>query len=552
MTESRLIYMPLGGAGEVGMNMYIYGYGLPGQERLIVVDAGVTFSDDATSPGVELITPNFSWLLQRRNQIEAIFITHGHLDHAGALEFLAEELQVPIYVRPLTAEIVLAGIRRNDSFTDEMRTSEPYPSVCSAGPFHCSFLPVSHSIPESSGLVIDTPLGRIIHSGDFKLDVEPVVGEAFDAHMWREASTGQILALACDSTNAMIPETGHSESEVGPNLLYLFSRCRGTIFATTFASNIARLYQMAVAAGECGRKVVLLGRAMNKIVEAVATASILDGLPHVVSLAEARNLPRDGLVVLATGSQGESRAAMARLATGHRFRGITARAGDTVLYSSRTIPGNESRVASTLNGFSRLGVKVITDSRHVYHVSGHPNQPDLTEMHNLVSPELIIPLHGEHRHLAEHARLAEENGFNTVLASNGQMVDIIAGRIVKGESISPGRFYLDGTLFSRSAKFLKARARMAREGSVCVVAMVNKQKSRVRRLRVTSAGLALQDEPAFCQQLAAECCAATGSMRMRRKGAGKHLEATIRTFVHDYCRNSIGKMPVVHLVIVPD
>ena len=551
MTESRLIYMPLGGAGEIGMNMYVYGYGPRGQERIIVVDAGVTFSDDSTSPGVELITSNFTWLLQRRNRIEAIFITHGHLDHAGGLEFLAEELQVPIYVRPLTAEIVLSGIRRNDSFTDEMRTSEAYPSVCSAGPFQCSFLPVSHSIPESAGLVIDTPLGRIIHSGDFKLDVEPVVGEAFDAEMWKEASAGQVLALACDSTNAMIPDSGHSESEVGPNLSHLFSKCRGTIFATTFASNIARLYQMAVAAGECGRKVVLLGRAMNKIVDAAATTSILDKLPHVVSLAEARNLPPDGLVVLATGSQGETRAAMARLATGRKFRGIAARAGDTVLYSSRTIPGNETRVATTLNGFSRLGVKVITDSGHVYHVSGHPNQPDLTQMHNLVSPDLIIPLHGEHRHLAEHARLAEANGFAAVVASNGQMVDIMAGGIIKGESISPGRFYLDGKVFARSGKFLKARKRMAQEGLVCVAALVDNRGTRLRRVRVTSAGLALPDDE-FVSQLAAECFEAIGSRRWSRRGSGRALEKAIKAFVHEYCRNSIGKTPGIQLVVVPE
>ncbi|MBV6636464.1 MAG: ribonuclease J, partial [Mameliella sp.] len=445
MSDSRLIYLPLGGAGEIGMNCYVYGYGKPGEERLIVVDMGVTFPDMDTTPGVDLILPDITWLKENRNRIEALFITHAHEDHVGAVGHTFDALGVPIYARAFTANIARGKLAEYGVEGKAVRTASAWPETVKVGPFTVGFLPISHSIPESSALVIDTPAGRVIHTGDFKLDPTPLVGEAWDPALWEEVSKDGVKALVCDSTNVFSQHAGRSEATVGPAVEKLVSEARNMVVATTFASNVARVKTLAEAGDRAGRSICLLGRAMRRMIEAAVETGVLTGFPKVIGPEDAAQLPRENVMLLVTGSQGERRAASAQLARG-KYNGIELKEGDLFLFSSKTIPGNERDVIRIMNQLSEKGVDVVDDAMGDYHVSGHANRPDLETVQNLVKPQMVVPMHGEHRHLREHVKLAGQNGRAGVLAVNGMMLELSGNEPRVVEYIETGRTYLDGSV----------------------------------------------------------------------------------------------------------
>ncbi len=468
MAKDRLIYLPLGGAGEVGMNCYVYGYGPEGQERLIVADLGVTFPDMDTTPGVGLILPDIGWLVERRDRIEGIFVTHAHEDHVGALGHLWESLRAPIHARAFTAGIARMKLEECGISPETVMTVSTWPETVRAGPFNVGMLPVSHSIPESSALVIDTPAGRVLHTGDFKLDGTPVLGDPFDRSLWKEVAASGVRALVCDSTNVLSPNPGRSEASIVREVEDLMSASTGMVAVTTFASNLARLKTLAEAGHKAGRSVVLLGRAMRRMVGAARTAGVLERFPGVVDPEVAVDIPREHLLLLVTGSQGERRAATAKLSQG-KYLGFELKEGDTFLFSSKTIPGNERDVIRIMNRFSEKGVEVIGDATDRHHVSGHANGPDLEEMHALVDPEMVIPMHGEHRMLRSHASLAERGGRSAVVATNGVVVDISGSSPDVIERIELGRTYLDGSVLVDSQAFVvRDRIRMALNGHVYV------------------------------------------------------------------------------------
>ena len=393
----------------------------------------------------------------------------------GAVGHTWERLGAPIYARAFTANIARRKMSEHGYSDDSVTTVSKWPDTVQAGPFSVGFLPISHSIPESSALVIDSPEGRVMHTGDFKIDRTPVVGEPFDHDLWRAVSKDGVRALVCDSTNIFSPHAGRSEASVGPEIERLMREMTGMVVATTFASNIARLKTLAQAADRAGRSVCLLGRAMRRMTEAAVEVGILHDFPATISPEDALNVPRENLMLLVTGSQGERRAASAQLANG-KYMGLTMKEGDTFLFSSKTIPGNERGVIRIMNQFSEMGVDIIDDSSGLYHVSGHANRPDIEEMHDIVKPQIVIPMHGEHRHLREHVKIAEGKGLAGIVAVNGMMIDLSGNAPRVAEYIDTGRTYLDGTVqYGAMDGIVRDRIRMALNGHVIITTIIDEE-----------------------------------------------------------------------------
>lgn len=552
MSNERLIYLPLGGAGEIGMNAYVYGYGKPGKERLILVDIGVTFPDMDGTPGVDLILPDVTWLKERADQLDAIFITHAHEDHVGAIAHYYSDLKAPIYARAFTANIARRKMDEAGHPEDAVQVVSAWPQQTTAGPFSVGFLPISHSIPESSGLVIDSPDGRVIHTGDFKLDKTPIVGEPFDPDLWAEVAKPGVKALVCDSTNVFSPQPGRSEVSVGPEIEALVSAAKGMVVATTFASNVARVKTLAEAGERAGRSIVLLGRAMKRMIEAAVETGVLSRFPRVVSPEDAKGIPRENLMLLVTGSQGERRAASAQLARG-KYQGFEMRDGDLFLFSSKTIPGNERGVIRIINAYSEIGVDVVDESSggH-YHVSGHANRPDLETMHEIVKPQMLIPMHGEHRHLREHVKLGNAKGLQGVVAVNGMMIDLSGNAPTVAEYIETGRTYLDGSVqIGALDGVVRNRIRMALNGHVIVTVILDDENEPLGDPWCELMGLA---ETGRSRAPLVDVLEEDLSQFLNRAGEktladDAKLEEALRRIVRTSSQDEIGKKPEVTVVI---
>ena len=551
MSENRFIYLPLGGAGEIGMNVYVYGYGYADKERLIIVDLGVSFPDMDSSPGVDLILPDISWLIERRDRIEAIFITHAHEDHIGALALLWEKLGAPVYARSFTANVARRKMLEKNQPENVVNTTSIWPETVAAGPFEVAFVPISHSIPESSSLLIKTPAGRIIHSGDFKLDKTPIVGEAFDPGLWHEVVRDGITALVCDSTNVFTDEPGRSEGTLGDEIEALVASAPNMVVATTFASNIARLKTLAVAGERAGRSICLLGRAMHRMVEVAIETGVLTEFPHFVSPQEAKEIPRQHLMLLVTGSQGERRAASAQLSSG-KFQGIELKEGDLFLFSSKTIPGNERAVIRIINQLSEKGVDVVDEANGLYHVSGHANRPDIKELHNLVQPQIVVPMHGEHRHLREHCKLAGESGKTSLICVNGMMAEISGNEPRIVDNIDTGRLYLDGKIqYGAKDGVIRDRIRMGLNGIVLVNIVMDDEDEILGEPWVELRGLPEigYSDISITDILEEDLSQYLGRADSRTLEDDEAIEAGLIKAVRHSCMSEIGKKPEVVVII---
>ena len=550
-SSDRLIYLPLGGAGEVGMNAYVYGYGPPGRERLVLVDLGVTFPNMDTTPGVDLIFPDLSWLIARKDDLEAIIITHGHEDHVGALGHFWRELDAPVHARPFTANLGARKLDEQGLDPQVIHVAEPWPATVHVGPFTFGFLPVSHSIPESSAIVIDTPAGRVVHTGDFKLDGSPVVGEPFEPEAWMEVARGGIKALVCDSTNIGVLHPGRSEATVGPKIRELVQSADGMVVATTFASNVARVKTLVEAGIEAGRSVCLLGRAMQRMVQAAVETGVVRDFPALVTAEEAADLPREHLMLIVTGSQGERRAASAQLSRG-KYLGLELKEGDLFLFSSKTIPGNERDVLNIVNALSEKGVDVVDDSHSEYHVSGHANRPDLEALHDLMKPQMVIPMHGEHRMLRRHAEVARAKGLASAIAVNGTMLDLTGREPEVADTVAAGRVYLDGSVKVGALDgVVRARLRMALNGHVLLTLIMDEDDSPLGEPWAEVEGLAERGRSGtpLVEAIEAECA------QLLERAAGKvladddKLDEALRRAVRQVAVQEIGKKPEVTVVI---
>ena len=434
----ELLFCALGGSGEIGMNVNLYGC----RGQWIMVDLGLTFADPSY-PGVELILPDLEFIENQQERLAGIVLTHGHEDHIGALPYLAEELKSPLYATPFTAGLI-AGKLEEEGLTGHVKLNiVERGGAIELGPFRVSFVALSHSIPEGNGLLIETPFGNIFHTGDWKIDETPVIGEAPSTEALTSIGDQGVLALVCDSTNVFQDQPSGSEESVHDGLLTQVAEAKGRVLVTTFASNAARLQTIGRVAAEAGRRVCIAGRSLERILRVAQATGYLEDFPPPVGFDEAMRLPKAEVLIIATGGQGEARAALGRIASGNHE--LKLGEGDTVIFSSRIIPGNEVAIGRIMNQLSDLGVRIVTERQAHVHVSGHPGRPELIQMYKWVRPEIVVPVHGENRHLAEHARLALGHGIpSAVVQENGDVIRLGPGEPKKVDEVRVGRLVLDG------------------------------------------------------------------------------------------------------------
>jgi ribonuclease J len=472
----ELVFLPLGGSGEIGMNLNCYGFGPPDARQWIVVDCGVTFGRETSTPGVDVIMPDARFLEEHRSDLLGIVLTHAHEDHHGAVAHLWPSLRCPVYATPFTARLLRGKLEEADLVGRVKVKIVPLGGKLKLGPFEMEFITLTHSILEPNALAIRTPLGTIVHTGDWKIDPDPLIGEVTDEAALRALGDEGVLAMVCDSTNALVEGDSGSEGDVRTSLTKLIKEQSGKVAVTCFASNVARLETVAHAARAAGRELVLVGRSMHKMVEAARETGYLKDFPRILDEEAALRLPADNILYLCTGSQGESRAALARIARGDH-RHVKLNENDTVIFSSRVIPGNELNIHEMQNQLAELGVQVLTDEDHFVHVSGHPARAELAEMYSWVRPQIAVPVHGEMRHMTAHARYAKELQVpQTVVVTNGDMLRLAPGPAEIIDEAPSGRIFLDGRLMVHEDDgYARARRSLGYAGFIGITLVLDRK-----------------------------------------------------------------------------
>src|SRR5438874_7003547 len=485
----ELLFAPLGGVGEIGMNLALYGLGDGPKRQWIAVDLGVSFAGDDL-PGVDLIMPDIAFLIAERRNLLGLVLTHAHEDHFGALLDLWPRLRCPVYATPFTAALFAAKRQGEPGALDVPVNIVPLGGRFALGPFDIELVSVAHSIPESNALIIRTPLGNVLHTGDWKLDPTPVIGPPTDEGKLRALGDEGCLALIGDSTNAVREGRSPSESDVAKTLAELIRTAPGRVGVTTFASNVARIRAVAEAAAACEREVVLVGRAMERVAQVARETGYLDGIRDFRSVEVYGYLPSEKVVALCTGSQGEPRAALSRIAMDDHPE-VTFSRGDRVIFSSRAIPGNEKAVMRVINGLVNQGIEVVTDRTHLVHVSGHPRRAELEDMIGWVRPQILIPVHGEALHMAEHGELARRAGVGkVVLCRNGDLIRLAPGDPAIIDEVPAGRLYKDGGLLvDAQARTVADRRRLGFVGVVSVALAMTERGEMVGDLELEMTGI---------------------------------------------------------------
>jgi len=470
----ELTFSPLGGVGQIGMNLSIYGLGNRHQRSWLAIDLGVYFGDEEHLPGIDLVMPDITFLEKQKKNLVGLVLTHAHEDHFGAIIDLWPKLQCPIYATRFSASLFEAKCAAERGSPKIPVTVVESGSRFNVGPFDIEMIPVAHSIPESHAIAIHSPVGTVLHTGDWKIDPTPIIGKPTDEKRLRELGDEGVLAIIGDSTNAVRDGRSPSEMEVAATLTKLVMAAKGRVAVTTFASNVARVRAVAEAAQASGREVVLVGRAMERVVQVARECGYLDGLPAFRNADYYGHFPPDKVLALCTGSQGENRAALARIANDDHPL-VTLNKGDTVIFSSRTIPGNEKAVGTIINGLVTQGIEVITDRDALVHVSGHPRRDELRDMISWVRPELLIPVHGEALHLSEHAKLARACGVPKVMiVKTGDLVKLGPGDSAVIDELPSGRIFKDGAILeSEKSRAVTERRRLGFAGCAMVALAIN-------------------------------------------------------------------------------
>jgi ribonuclease J len=538
----ELLFCALGGSGEIGMNVNLYGC----DGKWLMVDLGMTFSGNEY-PGVDLVFADLEFIEERLDKLVGVVLTHAHEDHIGAVPYFAADLGVPLYATPFTADLVRRKLEEAGITGDiELNVVEGTDSFA-LGPFDISYVPLAHSIAEGNALVIDTPYGRIFHTGDWKLDDEPIIGEPATAEELTQLGDEGILALVCDSTNVFNPAASGSEGEVARGLLEEVRRHKGKrVVVTTFASNVARLHTLGQVARATGRQLCIAGRSLERIIEVAKINGYLSEFPALVDFDRAMDLPRGEVLIVATGGQGEPRAALARIAEESHPIGLDE--GDVVLFSSRQIPGNEIAIGRIQNQLAARGITMVTDRQSEIHVSGHPGRPELEALYGWLRPEILVPVHGEIRHMREQARLGLSKGIpSAIFQKNGDLVRLAPGKPGKITEVRAGRLLLDGDIIAPAdGEAITMRRRMARDG-VLIVALCGKL------VTVSGVGLPLdEDYDEFVEEAQGDVRTAIGKLK---GAASRDREAVIeaaRLAARRAAQRWSGKKPQVRVVMMEE
>jgi ribonuclease J len=541
-----LYFVALGGAGEIGMNLNLYGYA----GDWLIVDCGVTFGDDS-QPGVEVVMPDPGFIAERRDRLLGIVATHAHEDHIGAIPYLWTQLRCPIWATPFTAALLRAKLDEA-GLAERVRINiVPMSGRFAIGPFDLELIVLTHSIPEPNGVVLRTPAGTVFHTGDWKFDPDPLIGPSADEAALTRLGEEGVLAMVCDSTNALRPGTSGSEAELRPALTQLVGRFDARVAVACFASNVARLETIAHAAAANGREVALVGRSLRRIDKVARETGYLRGLPRFLTEEEAPAIPRHKVLLICTGSQGEQRAALTRIAR-EDHPNVLLEDGDAVIFSSRIIPGNEKAIDRLQNALAGLGVEIVTERDEFVHVSGHPARDELVRMYQLVQPRIAIPVHGEARHLIAHARLAAGCQVHQPLViENGDLVRIASGSAAIVDAVPVGRLASDGkTLLSLDGSALKERRRVGLSGTLLASLVLDRRGRLAAPPAVSLIGVVEN-----AAEAAAPVLRSTVERALVDMPAGqRHDDDTVREAVQRALRRALnerfGKRPLIEIHLV--
>ena len=552
--DDELVFLPLGGSNEIGMNFNLYGYGPAHDRKWIVVDLGVTFGD-VTTPGVEIIMPDPTYIEEYADDIIGIVLTHAHEDHIGAVGRLWPRLRAPLYATPFTAFLLREKLREAGILDQVSLTEVPLSGKLTLGPFELELITLTHSIPEPNGVAIRTPLGVILHTGDWKIDPDPLLGDATDQAAIERLGDEGVLAMVCDSTNVFVDGRAGSEADVRVAMTKLIGSLTGKVAVACFASNVARMDTAIRAAEACGRRVCLVGRSMHRMAAAASSVGLFQGIKAFVSESEANGLPDNGILYLCTGSQGEPRAALSRIAEGDHPH-VKLSKGDHCVFSSRVIPGNEIGIRNLQNKLADRGVRLYTERDHPgIHVSGHPCRDELKDMYQWARPRIAVPTHGERRHLMEHAALARDLQVpEQVSPRNGDMVRLAPGRAAIIDEVKSGRLYVDGGMTTEeNAEPLRERKHMATNGILIVTVAIDGKGRLASDIEVRSVGLPGDADDPLEDLLDRLAESAEDAMKRLDKDArddDERVEAAVGRALKKLSQRIWSRRPVVETVVV--
>jgi ribonuclease J len=550
MSKEELLFCPLGGSGEIGMNMNLYAYGKEDNQKWIIVDLGVTFADDSI-PGIDLIMPDPGFIIDKKEDLLGIVLTHAHEDHIGAVAHIWPELKCKLYATPFTAALITEKFKEKKIDITSFLKIVPLNSKIKLGEFEIDFVTLTHSILEPNGLSIKTPLGTILHTGDWKIDPNPLIGNKIDEDKLKKIGNKGVSAMICDSTNIFSPGRAGSESDVRDSLLRIMELKTKRILVTSFASNVARMESIFYCAKKTGRSICLVGRSMHRIFKAAKKCGYLKGLIDPIEPRNATKVAKNKILYLATGSQGEPMGAMSRIVNGSHQE-VFLEEGDCVIFSSKIIPGNEKKLYNLQNQIVRNNIEIISEENAFVHVSGHPNRDDLKDMYKWVKPKSVIPVHGEHRHMQEHVNFAKEMQVpKTLLIENGDIIKLLPGDAPKIIDKAPsGRVYLDGSInVETDAKSVKDRKNLSINGYLEITLLVS-NNGKIKKPIISYRGIPEKENSEhFIFDMEDEIFSICKTFSLDSKNQQKNLIETIKQNCRRIVREKTGKKPFTNINI---